>query len=92
MRNRKIKTAVLALGFAATLAGCTNTTDPTQRALGGGAIGAAAGAGIGGLAGGTSGAVGGALIGGAVGALGGIATTPHASQSGGSQPSGPYRY
>jgi hypothetical protein len=87
----KVGLAVLML---AGLAGCENTTDPGQRALGGGAIGAAAGAGLGGIAGGGSGALTGALIGGAVGALGGIATTPHPSNPppSGPSPSGQYQY
>ena len=58
------------------LASCTNPYDPGQRAIGGGLIGAGAGAAIGGLAGGGQGAALGALIGGGVGALGGVATTP----------------
>ena len=86
----KIVRIALVAAALATLAGCTNTYDPTQRALGGGAIGAAAGAGLGGIAGGTGGAVTGALLGGAVGALGGIATTPHRDNGGSSQ--GQYQY
>ena len=52
------------------LAACSNPYDPGQRALGGAAIGAGAGAAIGGLAGGWHGAAIGALAGGAVGAHG----------------------
>lgn len=58
------------------LAACTDPYDPAQRALGGGAIGAGAGAAIGGLAGGWYGAGIGALAGGAVGAVTGAVTTP----------------
>jgi hypothetical protein len=39
-------------GVGLALSACTNPYDPGQRALGGGAIGAGAGAAIGGLAGG----------------------------------------
>ena len=84
---------------------CTNQYDPTQRALGGGAIGAGAGALLGGIAGGGRGALAGAVIGGAVGALGGAATTPPPPAGpswpppggsyqgqGGPTPAGPYHY
>jgi hypothetical protein len=63
---------VVALGLSA----CTDPYDPGQRAVGGGLLGAGAGAAIGGAAGGGRGAAAGALIGGAVGAVGGAATTP----------------
>jgi hypothetical protein len=53
-----------------------NPNDPSQRAVGGGLIGGAAGAGIGGLAGGGSGALIGGLAGAAVGAGTGYITTP----------------
>jgi hypothetical protein len=76
---RRIMIAIVAtIGLATSLTACSNPYDPGQRAVGGGLIGAAAGAGIGGLAGGGKGAVAGGLIGGAVGALGGAATTPTA--------------
>jgi hypothetical protein len=66
-----------AIGFLAiSLAACTDPNDPGQRAVGGGLIGAGAGAAIGGLAGGGRGAATGALVGGAAGALGGVATAP----------------
>jgi hypothetical protein len=74
------KTMILVVACAGLLAGCQNTYDPGQRALGGGAIGAGTGALIGGLAGGGRGALTGALIGGAVGAVGGVATTPRRPQ------------
>ena len=64
------------------LSACTDPYDPGQRAVGGGLLGAGAGAAIGGLAGGGRGAAAGALIGGAVGAVGGAATTPQPSAAG----------
>ncbi|WP_428374768.1 hypothetical protein [Lichenicoccus sp.] len=63
-----------AAGLALALAAC-DPSDPGQRAVGGGLIGAGAGAGIAGIAGGNAGV--GALAGGAVGAVGGAATTPN---------------
>jgi len=54
------------------LAGCGN--QPGERALSGGAIGAAGGAGIAAIAGGP--VLGGALLGGAAGALTGAVTSP----------------
>lgn len=74
--TRFIFPAALALGMAVSLGGCSDPYDPGQRAVGGGVIGAGAGAAIGGLAGGGSGALAGGLLGGAVGALGGAATAP----------------
>jgi len=71
-----VRLLVLAMIALFALAGCTNPYDPGQRAIGGGLLGAGAGAAIGGLAGGGRGAATGALIGGVVGALGGVATTP----------------
>ncbi len=59
-----------------TLVSCTNPYDPGQRAVGGGLIGAGAGAALGAAVGGGRGAATGALIGGAVGAITGAATTP----------------
>jgi len=73
---RLITPVAAALGMTLTLAACTDPYDPGQRAVGGGLLGAGAGAAIGGLAGGGRGAAAGALIGGAVGAVGGAATTP----------------
>lgn len=73
---RLIGPIALALGASLALAGCTDPYDPGQRAVGGGLLGAGAGAAIGGIAGGGRGAATGALIGGAVGAVGGAATTP----------------
>ncbi len=66
----------LALAMPLTVIGCTNPYDPGQRAVGGGLLGAGAGAALGGIAGGGRGAAIGALAGGAVGAVGGAATTP----------------
>jgi hypothetical protein len=64
---------IAAGAFLLGLAGC-NPYDPGQRAVGGGLIGAGAGAAIGAAAGGNAGT--GALIGGGLGAIGGAATTP----------------
>ena len=74
--KRSMTQAVLAAGFILALAGCTNPYDPAQRAVGGGLIGAGAGAAIGGAAAGGAGAATGAAIGGAVGAVTGVVTTP----------------
>jgi hypothetical protein len=66
----------MALALALGLSACSNPYDPGQRAVGGGLIGAGAGAAIGGAAGGGKGAAIGAASGGALGAVGGAATTP----------------
>ena len=70
------------------LAGCTNPYSPGQRALGGGALGAGAGAIVGAATGGSPAT--GALIGGGIGALGGALTTPQRPnyQQGGYQQGG----
>ena len=75
--TRKITAAVLIAGLGLGLAGC-NPYDPGQRAVGGGLLGAGAGAAIGGIAGGGKGAGIGALGGAALGAVGGAVTTPNA--------------
>lgn len=67
-------TIVAGLGLTA----CTDPYDPGQRAVGGGLLGAGAGAALGGIAGGGRGAAIGALAGGALGAAGGAVTTPQA--------------
>ena len=68
--------SVMALGLVA-----CNTTNPTDRAVGGALIGGGAGALVGGLASGTAG---GALAGGAIGAAGGAivgaATAPRCDE------------
>ena len=66
----------ITLALALSLAACTNPYDPGQRALGGGLIGAGAGAAIGAAAGGGTGAAIGAASGGVLGAITGAATTP----------------
>jgi hypothetical protein len=66
----------IALALALGLSACTNPYDPGQRAVGGGLIGAGAGAAIGAAAGGGTGAAIGAASGGALGAITGAATTP----------------
>lgn len=73
----KTATAIVLAGLGLGLAGC-NPYSPGQRAVGGGLLGAGAGAAIGGIAGGGNGAAIGALGGGALGAVGGAATTPNA--------------
>jgi hypothetical protein len=76
VKKRSMATGALGAGMILALASCTNPYDPGQRAVGGGLIGAGAGAAIGGIAGGGRGAAIGALTGGAVGAVTGAATTP----------------
>jgi hypothetical protein len=78
--NKMMKSLrMLALGgLALTATACSNPYDPTQRAIGGGLIGAGGGAAIGGLAGGGTGAAIGAVAGGLGGAAIGAATTPTA--------------
>ncbi len=75
MKKTKVMT-VAALGLALGLGACSDPYDPGQRAIGGGLLGAGAGAAIGGLAGGGRGAAIGALGGGALGAGAGAVTTP----------------
>ena len=67
---------VAAMSLALGLGACTDPYSPGQRAVGGGLLGAGAGAAIGGLAGGGRGAAIGALGGGALGAGAGAVTTP----------------
>ncbi|WP_254070448.1 hypothetical protein [Acidisphaera sp. L21] len=78
MRSRNLRliagSTLLMLGVA----GCTDPYDPGQRAVGGGLLGAGAGAALGAIAGGGRGAAIGALAGGTLGAVGGAATTPQA--------------
>jgi hypothetical protein len=74
--KRFVAPCALAIGMALAVTACTDPYDPGQRAVGGGLMGAGAGALIGGAAGGGRGAAAGALIGGAAGAVGGAATTP----------------
>jgi hypothetical protein len=64
--------AALTLLLGATA--CTDPSNPGQRAIGGGVLGAGAGAGVAALTGGNAGT--GALIGGGLGAVGGLVTTP----------------
>jgi hypothetical protein len=61
--QRSIAPIAVALGMVLALSACTDPYDPGQRAVGGGLLGAGAGAAIGGLAGGGRGAAAGALIG-----------------------------
>lgn len=71
----QLRLAIPLLGSLAMLSAC-NPYDPTQRTIGGGAIGAGSGAAIGALAGGGRGAAIGSLAGGVVGAATGYLTTP----------------
>ena len=75
MKKTKMLT-VAAMSLALGLGACSDPYDPGQRAVGGGLLGAGAGAGIGALAGGRKGALIGGLAGGALGAGAGAATTP----------------
>ncbi len=74
--HRSVAFRLLAAGLLANLSGCANPYDPVERAVGGGLLGAGAGAAIGAAAGGGPGAALGAAIGGATGVVGGAATTP----------------
>jgi hypothetical protein len=74
--RRFVAPCALAIGMALSVTACSDPYDPNQRAVGGGLLGAGAGAAIGGLAGGGRGALLGGLAGGALGAVGGAATTP----------------
>ena len=71
--RKKLIPVFAAAGLMLGLTACTDPYNPGQRAVGGGLLGAGAGAAVGSLSGnaGT-----GALIGGALGAVGGAATTP----------------
>ncbi len=75
VKKQSIATGVLGAGLVLALASC-NPYDPVQRTVGGGLVGAGAGAAIGGAAAGGPGAATGAAVGGAVGAVTGLATTP----------------
>src|SRR5260370_35564379 len=72
----RISACAVVVGLVLGLSACTNPYDPAQRAIGGGLIGAGAGAAIGAAARGGHGAALGAAIGGGTGAVTGIATTP----------------
>lgn len=76
MKKRSVVPGVVAAGLMLALASCTNPYDPAQRAVGGGLLGAGAGAAIGAAAGGGPGAATGAAVGGALGAVTGVITTP----------------
>src|SRR5205807_4494214 len=74
--KRTIASCAAFLGLILGLSACTNPYDPAQRFVGGGLLGAGAGAAIGAAAGGGPGAALGAAIGGATGIFGGVASTP----------------
>mgnify|MGYP001243339618 CR=1 FL=1 len=76
VRQKKTASLGLAVILSVGVAACTNPYDPAQRTIGGGLLGAGAGAAIGAAAGGGPGAALGAAIGGATGAVAGAATTP----------------
>src|SRR6266566_1265680 len=76
MAKPRIASCVVTVGLIFGLAACTNPYDPAQRAVGGGLLGAGAGAAIGAAAGGGHGAALGAAIGGVTGAVAGLVTTP----------------
>jgi hypothetical protein len=71
-----ISCRLLVASLLTNLSGCANPYDPVSRAVGGGLLGAGAGAAIGAAAGGGPGAALGAAIGGATGVVEGAATTP----------------
>lgn len=75
MKSKKTM-SLAALGLVLSLGACTDPYNPGQRAVGGGLLGGAAGAGIGALAGGGQGALIGGLAGTAFGAGTGYITTP----------------
>src|ERR1700758_2597014 len=76
MMRRLIVPSAVGAGMILALASCTNPYDPGQRAVGGGLLGAGAGAAIGGAVGGGHCAGVGAAIVGASGAVAGAATSP----------------
>ena len=76
MKNKTRALTLATLGMAIGLGACTDPYSPGQRAVGGGLLGAGAGAAIGGLAGGGRGAAIGAVSGGVLGAGAGALTTP----------------
>jgi hypothetical protein len=77
LKMRTVKRTLIALPLVAAFAigGCSNMTQGQQRELSGGAIGAAAGAGITAIAGGNP--IWGAIGGAAVGTLGGFLYNKH---------------
>jgi len=77
MRTIKRSLFVLPVVAAFALGGCSNMTQAQQRELSGGAIGAAAGAGITAIAGGNP--IWGAIGGAAIGTLGGYLYNKHES-------------
>jgi len=74
--NRSLPALMCCITLLIGLSACTNPYDPAQRFVGGGLLGAGAGAAIGAAAAGGPGAATGALVGGLTGAVVGIATTP----------------
>jgi hypothetical protein len=76
MRRRPTIPGVIAAGLLSATAASADPYNPAERALGGGLLGAGAGAAIGAIAGGGHGAGIGAAVGGGLGAVAGAATTP----------------
>src|SRR3954451_12952345 len=74
--RRPLSALFCCLVLVLAVSGCTNPYDPAQRFIGGGLVGAGAGAAIGAAAAGGPGAATGALVGGLTGAVIGAATTP----------------
>jgi hypothetical protein len=76
MRTRSTIASVMGAGLLLATAAHADPYNPTDRAIGGGLIGAGSGAVIGAIAGGGRGAGIGAAVGGGLGAIAGAATTP----------------
>ena len=76
MSKRAAISSVIGAGLLLTTAASADPYNPAERALGGGLLGAGAGAAIGAIAGGGHGAGIGAAVGGGLGAVAGAATTP----------------
>jgi len=76
MRKRSTIASVIGAGFLLTATAYADPYNPAERAIGGGLVGAGAGAIIGAIAGGGHGAGIGAAVGGGLGAVAGAATTP----------------
>src|SRR6201981_4194315 len=84
MRKRSTVASVIGAGLLLTATAYADPYNPTERALGGGLLGAGTGAVIGAIAGGGRGAGIGAAVGGGLGAVAGGAHTP-------ARPRGSYR-
>jgi hypothetical protein len=76
MTKRSTIASVMGAGLLLTTTAYADPYNPAERAIGGGLVGAGAGAIIGAIAGGGHGAGIGAAVGGGLGAVAGAATTP----------------